>query len=290
MAAPLEPRKNELQSTYFVQDRRNKEELTRITIQDQMITGSMGGVLPEQTDPTIFRRVLDVGCGTGGWAIEAARTYPTMSLVGIDISGKMIDCARERARAEQVAGRVEFHVMDALRALEFPPASFDLVNMRLGVSFTRTWEWSKLLREFQRITRHEGVIRLAEGDEIESNSPALTQLSHLMFQAFYNAGNVFKLQANGLTSELAPLMKRYGLSNVQTRVRLLTYAAGTSEGQRFAEDMQHLYRTVRPFIQKWARLPEDYEELYQQALIEMQQPDFVANWKFLTFWGSVKVR
>jgi ubiquinone/menaquinone biosynthesis C-methylase UbiE len=77
-------------STYFVQDKRNKTELTRLAIQDQMLTTAMGGVLPEQPDPTVFRRVLDVACGTGGWLIEAAKAYPTMSLVGIDISQRMI--------------------------------------------------------------------------------------------------------------------------------------------------------------------------------------------------------
>jgi ubiquinone/menaquinone biosynthesis C-methylase UbiE len=272
-----------------VQDRRNnKEELTRVTIQDQMLTTSMGGVLPEQPDPTILRRVLDVGCGSGGWAVEAARTYPTMSLVGIDISGKMIDSARGHARTQQVAERVEFHVMDTLRALKFPSASFDLVNLRLGVSFIRTWDWPKLLSEFQRITRHEGIIRLTEGDIAENNSPVLTHLNHVLLQAFYNAGNFFRLQEDGLTCELAPLLKRYGLGNVQTRVHALTYRAGTPEGQRFAEDMQHLYRTVRPFLEKWTRLPEDYDALYQQALVEMQQADFVATWRFVTTWGSVK--
>jgi tRNA G46 methylase TrmB len=80
MPTPFETHKQELHSTYFVQDRSNKEELTRIAIQDQMLTASMGGVLPERTDTSLFHRVLDVGCGTGGWAIEAAKTYPTMSL------------------------------------------------------------------------------------------------------------------------------------------------------------------------------------------------------------------
>src|SRR5579884_158650 len=84
MSSPSQQHNNELPSTYFVQDRHNKQELKRLIIQDQMITISMGGVLPEQTDPTLFRHVLDVGCGTGGWLIEVAKAYPSMPLlVGI---------------------------------------------------------------------------------------------------------------------------------------------------------------------------------------------------------------
>jgi hypothetical protein len=39
-------------STYPVQDRSNEEELVRLHIQDQMLTTSMGGPLPEQKDLT----------------------------------------------------------------------------------------------------------------------------------------------------------------------------------------------------------------------------------------------
>jgi hypothetical protein len=35
------------------------------------------------------------------------------------------------------------------------------------------------------------------------------------------------------------------------------------------------------FYQKWTRVPDDY----QQALKEMQVPDFVATWTWLTVWG-----
>src|SRR5258708_15848139 len=83
---PISPEpKREQPSTYFVQDRSNQEELDRLQIQDHMLTASMGGVLPEQPDPTAFQRVLDVGCGTGDWLIELAKTTPTCpSLVGVD--------------------------------------------------------------------------------------------------------------------------------------------------------------------------------------------------------------
>jgi len=99
MSTPIDPRR-EHPSTYVVQDRSNEEELTRLQIQDQLVTASMGGVLPEQPNPTIFQRVLDVGCGTGGWLIEVAKTYPSISLlVGVDISSKMLDYARTQAVA-----------------------------------------------------------------------------------------------------------------------------------------------------------------------------------------------
>jgi hypothetical protein len=38
-------------------------------------------------------------------------------------------------------------------------------------------------------------------------------------------------------------------------------------------------------VLKWLRVV-DYEKLCQQALDEMQQPDFVGTWKLLTIWGS----
>jgi ubiquinone/menaquinone biosynthesis C-methylase UbiE len=288
MATPRESHKNEQPSTYFVQDRRNKDELTRLIVQDQMLTAAMGGVLAEQIDPHSFHRVLDVGCATGGWVIEAAKAYPTMSLVGIDISERMIDYARECANAEQVAQRVSFHVMDALSTLAFPPASFDLVNLRMGGSFVRTWDWPRLLSEFQRVTRQGGVIRLTDAHIAEnSGSPALTSLHRVLSQAFYNAGNFFSPQSDGPTSGLAPLLTRFGLSNVQTRMHVATYRAGTPEGQFFVADMQRLYRTARPFFQKWTRIPEDYDALYEQALAEMQRTDFEAIWRFVTVWGTV---
>jgi hypothetical protein len=50
--------KGEPPNTYFVPDRRNKEELKRVQLQGQMITTGMGGVLFEQPNPVHFQHVL----------------------------------------------------------------------------------------------------------------------------------------------------------------------------------------------------------------------------------------
>jgi ubiquinone/menaquinone biosynthesis C-methylase UbiE len=275
-------------STYVVEDRSNQEELNRLRIQDHLHTAGMGGVLPEQPDPTAFPRVLDVGCGTGGWLIELAQTTPTCTgLVGVDPSLTFVEYARAQAEAAQVSDRVEFHVMDALRMLEFPAGFFDLVNQRAGQSWLRTWDWPKLLGEYQRVCRPGGVIRITEPEWMgESNSPALSRLFDLSLQAFYQSGHLFAPTNDGLTGELARLLHQHGLQQVQTRAHALEFHTGTLEGQHYFEDAKLGFRTLLPFLRKWTRVPDDYEAIYQQMLREIQQPDFVATMSLLTAWGT----
>ena len=277
-------------STYWVQDRSNKEEMARLHTQDQMVTAGMGGVLPEQSDPTRFQSILDVGCGTGNWLIEAARTYPSMSrLVGVDISERMIKYAREQAKTQRMDERVEFHVMDALSKLEFPDASFDLVNHRLGMGYLRTWDWPNLLQQYRRVCRPEGTIRITECNVHESNSQAVNRLTDLFTHALSQSGHLLiEGDSNSVINGLAGLLRQHaGIRDVQTRAYKLEYRPGPPQWQSFYEDSKLLFRTFVPFIRKWSHLPDDYEILYQQALSEMQRSDFLATWSLLTAWGRI---
>ncbi len=274
-------------STYTVQDRLNKEEITRLQIQDEMLTGAMGGVLPEQPDPSVFRTVLDVGCSTGGWLTQMAQTYPHFQrLVGVDINSQILTYARTQAQVRQVADRVEFHAMDALRPLDFPDDSFDLVNQRSASSFLRTWDWPELLQNLVRITRPGGVVRLAETDwALESPSPALTSLFKLLLDAFVRSGHFFSADARGVTDELAPLLRQHGLVDVQARSCVLVTRAHPANIQRFAEIVKYLFRTHMAFIRKWTQIPDDYDALYEQMVCEVQQPDFAGKANMVTAWG-----
>jgi len=291
MPSAPEPRR-EQPSTYVVEDRSNSEELNRLQILDRLLTAGMGGVLPEQPDRTIFRRVLDVGCGTGGWLIELAQTTPTCTLlIGVDASRAFVEYARAQAEAAHVSDRVEFYVADALRMLEFPADSFDLVNHRAAVSWLRTWDWPKLLQEYQRVCRPKGVVRITEGDWTAArNSVALSRLFDLSVKALSQAGHLFTPTGSGVTGQLVRLLKQHGLQQVQTRAFTLEYRAGTPAGQHYFEDNRLAFRTMLPFLRKWTHVPAEYESIYQQALVEMQQPDFVATWNMLTAWGVVPPR
>jgi cyclopropane-fatty-acyl-phospholipid synthase len=56
-------------------------------------------------------RVLDVGCGWGTFALHAARKYGA-KVVGVTLSEEQATFARERMRANEVAGLVEIRVQD----------------------------------------------------------------------------------------------------------------------------------------------------------------------------------
>lgn len=93
-------------------------------------------------------RVLDLCCGSGASALPAAAAVgPSGSVLGVDITPPLVECARTRAGA---AGLVQarFAVGD-VAALDFPPASFDAVLSVFGFFFLddmpgtlrRAWSW-----------------------------------------------------------------------------------------------------------------------------------------------------
>src|SRR5262249_55624685 len=150
-------------------------------------------------------------------------------------SSEMLEYARAQAQALHLDGRVQFQTMDALRVLEFPDASFDLVNQRFGASWLRTWEWTKILLEYQRVSRPGGIIRITEPNVVECNSPALTKLYNIALETFHRSGRLFTASRDGATSQLVRLMTQHAIEDVQTRVHTLVYRAGTIEHQCFYE-------------------------------------------------------
>ncbi len=283
--------KNEDQGTYFLKNRWNKEESQRYQRGDRMITRAMGDPLAEQADANVFTHVLHLACGPGEWTIEAARRYPHMSLVGIDHNPHILDYARTNATAAQVADRVSFQVMDVLRPLNFPSASFDLVNLRLGVTFIRVWEWPRLIAEMVRVTRPGGVIRITEPQIKHQNTgpsdiPGITTLHTANICALYHSGHLFAEDTTGITAHLAPLLIRFGCQDVQTKEYAVDIRAKTPEWQDYYDTARNVIQGARLFLAKWGCFQGDFDALSQQIIEDMLKPDFHVSWNFLTVWGK----
>nr|AEA29633.1 putative methyltransferase [Streptomyces albus subsp. albus] len=65
-------------------------------------------------------RMLDVGCGGGQLIVDACLRDPALTGIGIDLSPDAIEWARDLARREGVADRVEFVVGDAFAPETWP--------------------------------------------------------------------------------------------------------------------------------------------------------------------------
>ena len=103
-------------------------------------------------------RVLDVASGSGLVAFRAAEAVgPHGQVVGVDLSGHMVEAARRRAEQHDMQN-VRFERMDA-EQLRFPDMSFDVVLCSLGLMYMPDPE--QAMREMRQVLRPGGRIVIA---------------------------------------------------------------------------------------------------------------------------------
>jgi SAM-dependent methyltransferase len=83
----------------------------------------------QEAEPILGRTFLDVGCGTGVYALELARRQ-AREVVGLDISGTMVRTCQQRAAAEQLADRTKFIQTDLL---DFQPLQIFDLSIGIGL-------------------------------------------------------------------------------------------------------------------------------------------------------------
>jgi demethylmenaquinone methyltransferase / 2-methoxy-6-polyprenyl-1,4-benzoquinol methylase len=125
------------------------------------------------------RRILDVGCGTGGLSTLAARFYPGARLVGIDVTKTMLAIVRERTRSGADRRRLGWARATALR-LPFPSGTFELAMSAFVVR--NLPRLPDALAELRRILAPGGTLLTLE--ITEPPSPAVRRMFHAYFDTF----------------------------------------------------------------------------------------------------------
>jgi ubiquinone/menaquinone biosynthesis C-methylase UbiE len=121
------------------------------------------------------QRVLDVACGTGVLAREAAKIVaPGGTVAGLDRNEGMLAVARRRAPA------IDWHLGRA-EALPFEDGSFDAVVSQFGLMFFE--DRKKALQEMGRVLRPGGVMAVAVWDAAE-RSPGYAAMIALLQRLF----------------------------------------------------------------------------------------------------------
>ncbi|MBK8845075.1 MAG: bifunctional demethylmenaquinone methyltransferase/2-methoxy-6-polyprenyl-1,4-benzoquinol methylase UbiE [Bacteroidetes bacterium] len=105
------------------------------------------------------KSILDIATGTGDFAFESFNRIKPDRLVGVDISGKMLDVARKKLEKKNIGNRITFLQGDA-EALNFESNTFDAATVAFGVRNFENLE--KGLAEINRVLKPGGLLIVLE--------------------------------------------------------------------------------------------------------------------------------
>ena len=101
------------------------------------------------------KRVLDLGCGEGGYARELCRRGA--NVVGVDGSARLVEVARQRALNEHL--EISHLHANASALDEIAPSSFDLVLA--SMSLMDVEDYSGAVREIRRVLNYGGELMMS---------------------------------------------------------------------------------------------------------------------------------
>ncbi|KAF6834762.1 phosphoethanolamine N-methyltransferase (TAM domain methyltransferase) [Colletotrichum musicola] len=98
------------------------------------------------------QRILDIGTGTGIWAIEIGDIFPSAEVIGTDLSP---------IQPTWVPPNVHFEIDDATLNWTFPKDHFDFIHARTLAGAIR--DWPALLHQCYEHSQPGGRVEIAEG-------------------------------------------------------------------------------------------------------------------------------
>lgn len=269
-----------------VQEQEKDLRLPRLFNFDLPALKMTGRVLPERSNISSIKDILDIASGDGSWAIAAAQAAPHLHILGIEQDLRLVEEAKQHA---QGIHNVHFLHQHPFRPLDFPDASFDLVNVRFIVGMIPAQTWSQVLQEYLRVIRPEGYLRLTENDMPVPGSRTLALLGGLIAEAFYKTGRSFS--PNGRLLSITPVLKRLlqdaGCQDIRRMVYITNFSSDMSVHNEVCQDLATTYLRIQPFlIAHRVASQSELDQLYEQMLIEMHTEQFCALAFYLTAWGS----
>ncbi|KLP16767.1 methyltransferase [Fusarium fujikuroi] len=177
-------------------------------IAHHMFTLAQGGELHLAPINDNIQKVLDVGCGTGIWAIDFADKYPGCEVIGTDISP---------IQPSWVPPNVKFEIEDFNQDWTFPPESFDYVHLRYLVGCVPNWDnlfeqAFKVLKPGGWVESFEASAIIESDDDSVKPDSALAQWGPIFIKASKTIGNTFTVVGDNLQR---PGIEKAGFTDVE---------------------------------------------------------------------------
>ena len=214
-----------------------------------MAPGGPGNVanLLRDTNPQ-GKRILDIGCGIGGPALEMASTYGA-KVVGIDLEAPLIERATADALARGLEDQCQFQTV-SMGALPFADESFDIVISSGAI--TQTPNKHELFEDILRVLGKGGYLSCYEwmgsGEEHSDDMLKWFELEDLTYaldtlesygQQFAAAGFNDVVMTNASDWYRAEARREYELIKGELYERMVELL-GQADADHFVENWQYL--------------------------------------------------
>ncbi|KIW00297.1 uncharacterized protein PV09_08187 [Verruconis gallopava] len=269
-------------SAYFLPN--DEEELDRLDLFHHCLLLRQDGKLhfaPIGEDP---QRILDLGTGTGIWAIEMGDKYPSAEIIGNDISP---------VQPTSVPPNVRFEV-DDIESDWVYSANFDYIHGRYLTGSIKNWP--RLLEQAYRFVKPGGWVEMQDFDMI-----------------FYTNGGEFKegcpadvwgkSVANGIQSlglephpghQLEDWMKKAGFINVKAHLLPMPLGpwpkdpklkeVGTFDLLQFLDGLEAISLRVFTYVHKWD--PKEVQVFLSQVRKDMLNPKMQIQHDYFIVYGQ----
>lgn len=239
-------------------------EVNRLDFQHYMMRSALRGNYgaPIRSPESI----LDVGSGTGRWAIEMATLFPRARVVGVDVVAPQVD--EKATGALPQPANYTFVAGNVLEGLDFPDASFAYTHQRYMIGAIPRDRWPGAVKELARVTQPGGWIELVEAGTSRGGGPALGTVDEWVASV---------LAGKGLDIHLAPHLREFltdaGASGVTVReVPLPLGAYGGRIGALVESDYFAAVHAMRgPVVALGIADAEQYDQTVQAARDEVQR-------------------
>ncbi|HEX9068719.1 MAG TPA: class I SAM-dependent methyltransferase [Ktedonobacterales bacterium] len=212
--------------------------------------------------------ILDVGSGTGRWAIEMANTFPGANVMGLDVNPPPVDSQAEEGIDLRPANYA-FVPGNLLEGLPFADRTFDFTHMRALVTAIPHERWPFVIGELMRVTRPRGWVESLEVTFLQGGGPAINQLMAWLDATLATRGVVFM---NG--GRVGDVMRAVGLGHVTVRALAMPCGEhGGRVGRMLALDWITVLRGLSGMtIAQGITSEADFDQTLEAARLELESP------------------
>lgn len=235
-------------------------DLKRLDFQHFILRQALRGNYVAPIQPGEGSQILDVGTGTGRWAIEMAQIFPQAQVFGVDLEESR-DITGQRPSTPL---NYHFQVGNVLQGLPFLEGNFDFVHQRLlvtGIPFAR---WNEVIRELIRVTKPGGWIEMVEAGSTFVNSGAATAQWSAWSNALMRPAGIDVYQI----TQLSAIVQQNGLTCKSLVYNIPLGVWGGRIGAMVQQDLLSIYDSLVPRYQKALGVSLASTDLVRQQLIQ----------------------